>query len=124
MELLLRRQPPGYIYWPLTLMTLGLVALLILLGERHFIRRMDTTGVFTRGGRRIAWKEFTAIERSQGMMKDNVLSDEYILKSSKGKVSLPIWRTENWKEALVYMSQHLPPGLLIRDAGSAEIHYC
>jgi len=111
MDVRLRQQPSGCIYWPLTLMTLGLFALLKSMGERHFIRQMDETGVLTRGGRRIAWNEFTSIERWQGKMKRNVLSDEYLLKSPKGKVSLPTWRAENAQEAKDYLFQHLPPGL-------------
>ena len=111
MEVRLRREPGGCVYWPLTLMTFGLFALLKSMGERHFILRMDTEGVLTRGGKRIAWNQFAGIVHSQGVMGGTVLSDEYILKSSKGKVSLPAWRAENAKEATDYLLQHLPPEL-------------
>jgi hypothetical protein len=116
MEVRLRRQPGGCVYWPLTLMTFCLFALLKSMGERHFIKQMDEEGVWTRGGRRIAWNEFTGIVRSQGVMEETVLSDEYLLKSKKGKVSLPAWRTENAKECKDYLFQHLPPALLHKDS--------
>jgi len=116
MEVHLRREPSGCIYWPLTLMTFGLFAVLKTMGERHFIRQMDETGVLTRGGTRINWNEFTSIERWQSKMTRSAaaapLSDEYLLKSSRGKVSLPLWRAENAQEARDYLFQHLPPSLL------------
>lgn len=40
------------------------------------------------------------------------LSDEYLFKSPKGKVSLPLWRTNNAKEAREYLIGHLPPNVL------------
>ena len=92
-------------------MTLGVFPLLVSLGERHFIRQMDEAGVVTRGGRRIAWNEFTGIVQSKGQMNSTVLSDEYLLKSSKGKASLPTWRAENAAEAKAFLFQHLPPTL-------------
>ena len=116
MEVRLRRVPNGCIYWPLTLMTLGLFALLKSMGERHFIHQMDEAGVLTRGGTRINWNEFTSIERWQSKMSRSAsapaLSDEYLLKSSKGKVSLPLWRTENAQEARDNLFEHLPRHLL------------
>lgn len=116
MEVRLRRVPNGCIYWPLTIMTLGLFALLKSMGERHFIQQMDEAGVVTRGGTRINWNEFTNIERWQAKMSRSAsapaLSDEYLLKSSRGKVSLPLWRAENAQEARDYLFKHLPPSLL------------
>ena len=83
-------------------------------GERHFIQEMDDTGVLTRGGTRISWNEFKALERWQTKMSayGKPLSDEYLLKSPKGKVSLPLWRTKNAKEARKYLIGHLPPNVL------------
>lgn len=119
MEVRLRRVPSGCIYWPLTLMTFGMFALLKSFGERHFIQEMDETGVLTRGGTRIGWIEFTSVERWQSKMTRSPsagpLSDEYLLKSSRGKVSLPLWRIENAKEATEYLFQHLPPGVSQRN---------
>ncbi len=111
-EVRIRRQPHGCIYWPLTIMTFGVFASLKSAGERHFVRRMDESGVETRGGKRIVWNEFSGIQRVQGTMYGAVLSDEYVLTSTKGKVSLPLWRTENAQEVKDYAFRHLPPGLL------------
>jgi hypothetical protein len=115
MEVRLRQQPSGCIYWPLTLMTFGVFALLKSLGERHFIQQMNETDVVTRGGMRVQWVEFTSIERWRSKMRSasaGALSDEYLLKSPKGRVSLPLWRTENATEARDYLFQHLPPTVL------------
>ena len=118
MEVRLRRVPNGCIYWPLTIITMGLFALLKSMGERQFIQRMDDSGVVTRGGTRINWNEFSSVERWQSKMTRSAaaapLSDEYLLKSSRGKVSLPLWRAENAQEAGDYLFKHLPPGLLQR----------
>src|SRR5215470_11119327 len=117
MEVILRRQPAGCVYWPLVIMTFGMVAVLISRGERHFIRKMDETGVWTRGGKRVGWSEFTRIERVRGAMRlPHVgkvdLSDEFMLSSPQGRVSLPFWRVENAREASEYFFRHLPPNLL------------
>jgi hypothetical protein len=45
-------------------------------------------------------------------MANSALSDEYLLQSPKGRVSLPTWRAENAQEAVDYLFQHLPPSLL------------
>jgi hypothetical protein len=89
-------------------LTLGLYPLLAMVGERHFIRRMDEEGVETRGGTRIAWQEFTRVEHVQGTMKGNTLSDEFLFQSPKGRVSLPMWRTVNAQEALDFALAHVP----------------
>jgi hypothetical protein len=93
-------------------MSFGLVPLLISMGERHFIRHMDAAGVITRGGKHIAWNEFTGISRTKGTMEGIVLSDEYLLQSARGKVSLPAWRAENAKEAMDFLLRHLPSSTL------------
>lgn len=108
-----RLTPPmaGCLYWPLVLCSFGMVALAVNLGERHFIRHMDAAGVTTRGGKRIAWNEFTAVERLRRKMNGSIVSDEFLMKSTKGKVSLPTWRAINAKEAQDFLLQHLPPHL-------------
>ena len=110
-EVSLKRQPAGCIYWPLTVMTLGVFPLLVAMGERHFIRRMDETGLVTRGGRLIAWNEVTSIVQWKGKVEGVELSNEYILKSPKGRASLPTWRTENGAAAKAFLFQHLPSRL-------------
>jgi hypothetical protein len=93
-------------------MTFGVFSLLVSMGERHFIRSMSPQGVITRGGKHIAWNEFTGVTHTRGTMEGVVLSNEYILKSPRGKVSLPTWRTENAQEARDYMLKYLPSQLL------------
>jgi hypothetical protein len=112
MEVRIRRGARGCVYWPVVIMTFGLAAVLLPLGERHFIKEMDETGVLTRGGKRIAWNEFTSVERWQRKKGSFVISDEYLLKSPRGSVSLPTWRTEHAQEAVNYLFQHLPPHLV------------
>lgn len=114
MEVRLKSSMPGCLFWPLAICSLGLVPLLIGSGERHFIGLMEPWGVTTRGGKRIAWNEFTRLERRQGTMKGAVLSDEYLLQSPKGNVSLPLWRTVNAQEARDFLFQHAPPSLFPR----------
>ena len=110
-EVQLRRSVHGCIYWPLVLMSFGVIALVLPLAERHFIRRMDASGVETRAGKRIAWNEFTEARRVVATMGGAELVNEILLKSPKGQVSLPLWRTVNAREALDYAMQHLPRGL-------------
>jgi hypothetical protein len=97
-----------------TVITWGMYPLLRRFGERHFIRRMDDEGVETRSGKRIAWGELTAIKRVSATMGGAQFSDEYLLTSRKGKVSLPLWRVENANEACDFMFQRLPPNINTR----------
>jgi hypothetical protein len=112
-EVQLRPGVSGCVTVPLGCMTLGLFPLLRKMGERHFIRRMDDEGVETRGGTRIAWGEFRHLQRvvsrmGSGSSSGGGLSDEYLLDSPRGRVSLPLWRTVNAQEALDYLVAHLP----------------
>ena len=111
----LRPGVSGCITVPLGCMTLGLFPLLRKMGERHFIRRMDEDGVETRGGTRIRWDEFRHVQRVASRMgsgSGGSLSDEYLLDSPRGRVSLPLWRTVNGEEARDYLFAHLPNELL------------
>jgi len=106
-------RPPlhGCLIALLGLMTLGLYPLLRRMGERHFIRRMDEEGLETRGGKRIPWAAVTAVQRRQGVMGSAVLSDEMLLETARGRVSLPLWRAGNAEEALAYLLRRLPAGI-------------
>ena len=101
----------GCVSVPLGCLSLGLVPLLVHQGEGHFIKRMDDLGVETRSGRRIAWSEFTRIQRITARMGGGTLSDEYQLTSPRGRVSLPLWRAVNAQEALDYMLARLPENI-------------
>ena len=117
-ELKLRPGTPGCVRVPLGCLTLGLMPLLSNLGTRHFVKRMDELGVETRGGKRVAWGDVTRARRVRGGLKSNTgtvlatLSDEYLLESPSGRVSVPLWRTENATEVRDFMLAHLPPGVL------------
>lgn len=101
----------GCVSVPLGCLSLGLVPLLVRQGEGHFIQRMDDAGVETRAGKRIAWNEFTRIQRMTTRMGGGTLSDEYQLTSPQGRVSLPLWRAVNARESLEYMLARLPASL-------------
>ncbi|MBX6374666.1 MAG: hypothetical protein IRZ13_10590 [Acetobacteraceae bacterium] len=113
MDVQLRPPMHGCLIAIISLMTLGVYPLLRRFLERHFIRRMDDTGIETRGGKRIPWSEFTRIQRVVAKVQGVQMSDEYLLHSPRGRVSLPLWRTGNAKEAADYLQRHLPPGIRV-----------
>jgi len=107
-EVRLRPGVPGCITISLAIMSLGLVPLLMRKGERHFIAQMDEEGFETRGGTRIAWSEVERVQRTVGKVQGMKMSDELVLYTGKGRVSLPTWRTENADEALTFFQAHAP----------------
>lgn len=109
MEVELRPAVNGCLMAIFALMTLGLVPVLMRMGERHFIRRMDDTGFQTRGGKRIAWSQVTDIKRVIGTMGDAQLSNEFIVRSSKGKASLMLSRCKNAEVAQAFLLARIPP---------------
>jgi hypothetical protein len=129
-EVELRPGVPGCVTLPLALMSLGTIPLLMRWNERRFVRRMDEQGVETRGGKQIAWQEFTRIERAQSSMRagrtalqtrtsndlygpaGHGLSDEFLLASPKGRVSVPLWRARNRDAVRAFTLEHLPAHLL------------
>lgn len=129
-EVELRPGVPGCVTTSLGCLTLGLVPVMMRWNERHFARRMDQFGVETRSGKRIAWSEFTRIRRAQGRLagrrlqvnysddlyspRAHALSDEYLLESPRGRVSVPLWRAVNGDAVRTFTLAHLPPHLLQR----------
>lgn len=129
-EIQLRPGVPGCVTVLLGCLSLGLVPLMMRWNERHFARRMDQSGVETRSGKRIAWSEFTRIRRAQGRLagrrlqvnysddlyspRARALSDEYLLESPRGRVSVPLWRAVNGNAVREFTLAHLPPHLLQR----------
>jgi hypothetical protein len=107
-EVELRPGVHGCVTLPLAIMTLGLVPLLMRMGEKHFIARMDEQGFETRGGLRVAWSEIERVQRTVGKVQGMKMSDELVVFTSKGRVSLPVWRTENAGEALAWFTSHAP----------------
>ncbi|MCC7426952.1 MAG: hypothetical protein IT557_08620 [Alphaproteobacteria bacterium] len=111
MEITLRPPFHGCLIAMISLATLGLYPLLRRMAERRFIARMDDAGVELRSGRRMAWGDFTSIERVTASMHGAQLSDEYVLRGPAGRASLPLWRAGNAAEARDYLLRRLPPGI-------------
>ena len=108
MEVTLRPAPMGCLRLGLGIISLGLIPLLLRSRERHFIWRMDDAGFETRGGKRIAWTDVTSVRRVQGRMGGAVLSDELLISTRHGEVSLPLWRAEQPAAVRDYALQRLP----------------
>lgn len=99
----------GCITVPLTILTLGLWPVLQRFGERRFVARLDEAGFESRGGTFVGWGDVERVEHVVGVMGRTTLSEEYWLHTSKGRFSLPIWRTGNAAEVLDYFGAHIPP---------------
>lgn len=112
MEVKLRSSIPGCIYWPCTIVTLGLFPLLVRGAEGHFPRTVDDEGITTRSGKRYAWSDFTRVERVKVRVEGIQASDEYLLYSKKGKVSLHLGRMIDAQQVVDYAFQRLPKSLL------------
>jgi len=110
-EVTLRPAPMGCLRLGLGIISLGLIPWMLRSRERHFIGRMDDAGFETRGGKRIAWTEVTGVRRVQGTMNGAVLSDELLLSTRKGTVSLPLWRAEQPAAVREYALRRLPGGM-------------
>lgn len=111
MEIVLRPAPMGCLRTGLGIMSLGLIPLLLRRQEGRFIRVMDDAGFETRGGKRITWAEVTAVERVQGRMNNAVLSDELVLRTRQGAVSLPLWRAVDPAAVRDFALRRLPPSI-------------
>lgn len=89
--------------------TLGIAPIAIKLKERNWPKRVDEQGLLTRGGKFIAWNEFTRIEkvitRIQG---SSVTTERYDLHSPKGKVSIVVHRLVDGDKVLQYVWERLP----------------
>ena len=109
-EVQLRPGVHGCIFWPLAILSFGLVPLAMRLGERHFIARMDEQGFETRGGARFAWSDVQRVQRTVGKVQGVQMSDELIVFTGKGRASLPSWRISNGEESLAYFLAHAPSG--------------
>ena len=107
-EVKLRPGVHGCITWPLAIATLGVVPLLMRMGEKHFIARMDDDGFETRGGMRVAWNEVERVQRLVGKVQGMKMSDELLVFTARGRASLPTWRIENGDEALAFFTRHAP----------------
>jgi len=107
-EVRLRPGVPGCVTVPLAILTLGLLPLLMRMGEKHFLARVDSRGFESRGGTRVAWGELQRVERVVGKVQGRTMSDEYWLYTAKGRFSLPTWRAENAAEVMAFIDAHAP----------------
>jgi hypothetical protein len=98
----------GCISVPLAILTLGLLPILMRMGERHFIARVHAAGFESRGGARVAWSELQRVERVVGKVRGMRMSDEYLFYTTKGRFSLPSLRMDNAQEVMTFIEAHAP----------------
>jgi hypothetical protein len=92
----------------LGVLSFGLIPLLLRREDGRFVRRMDGQGFETRDGRRIAWADVTEVRHAQGWVRGKLMSDELLLSTPRGKISVPLWRAEHPAAVREYALSHLP----------------
>jgi hypothetical protein len=97
----------GCLMLVLGICTLGIAPLGIKLKERSWPMLLDEEGLVTRGGNRIAWDEFTKIEKVVTRVQGTWV-ERYDLHSPKGKVSVVVYRLQDGPEILEMIWQRLP----------------
>lgn len=108
MDVPLRRTVRGCMWWPVAIVTLGLVPLITRMAERGFVRSMDDTGFVTRGGKQFAWAEVTKIRREQTTLNGRLANDMLRLTTPRGSAFLPLFRTDEPAKVWDYAISHLP----------------
>ena len=89
--------------------TLGVAPLAIWLGERMWPQSVDEQGLTTRGGKRIAWDEFTNIKKVITRVgRTNTKTEHYELSGYKGKVIVVLYRLEQGAQVFDYIWRRLP----------------
>ena len=111
MDVPLRRTVPGCLWWPVVVITLGLVLVITRIPERRFVRRMDDNGFITRGGASFAWTEVTEVRREQAFVNDKLANEDLRITTSRGTAYLPLTRTDNPSAVMEYALRHLPPSV-------------
>lgn len=93
----------------LGIFTLGIAPLSIKLTERKWPKRVNEQGLLTRGGKFIAWNEFTKIEKVITRIEgSSVTTERYDLHSPKGVVSIVPHRLVDGNKVLQYVWERLP----------------
>lgn len=87
--------------------TLGVAPIAIKLKERNWPKLLDEQGLVTRGGKFIAWGEFTKFEKVITTVQGTT-TERYDLHSPKGTVAVVIYRLVDGEQALDYIWQRLP----------------
>lgn len=91
----------------LGIFTLGVAPIAIKLKERSWPILLDDKGLITRGGKFIAWGEFTKIEKVISNVQGTI-TERYDLHSPKGTVAVVVYRLVNGAQVLDYIWQRLP----------------
>ncbi len=107
-------QPSGCLMWGLGILTLGIAPLFIKQQQRSWPAYLDDEGVTTRGGKRIAWSEFTRVVRVVTRLTSGTTIERYELHSPHGKVLVPTERLVNGQEVVRFILEHLPASALKR----------
>jgi hypothetical protein len=91
----------------LGVVTLGVAPLSKVIVERSWPKTLDEQGVVTRGGKRIAWNEFTKVVKVITHMR-TITTERYELRSPKGKVTIVPYRLVDGQAVWQYAQKHLP----------------
>ncbi len=97
----------------LAVFTLGVAPLLISMGERNWPKLVDDQGLVTRGGKRIAWNEFTRVTKVVTRIgAGGGTTEHYELRSKQGKVIVPTYRLQDGAQVVDYIVNRLPESAL------------
>ena len=94
----------------LAVVTLGVAPLMQWINERGWPKQVDEQGLLTRGGKRIAWGEFTRVVKvhTQVTRGSSAGVEHFELFYPKGKVVVAVYRLENGDNVFNYIWQRLP----------------
>lgn len=99
----------GCVQVVLAVFTLGVAPLAKWIVERNWPRMVDEQGLVTRGGKRIAWNEFSKVTKVITRIGNtSATTEHYELRHLKGKVIVTAYRLENGGQVLDYIWQWLP----------------
>lgn len=104
----------GCINVMLSVLTLGVFPLGYYIQTRSWPKSVDEQGLMTRGGKRIAWNEFTKMTRVLTRVTRGSSStvERFELLSPKGKVVIVVYRLVDGQAVFDFITQHLPPHLI------------
>jgi hypothetical protein len=93
----------------LSVLTLGVYPLAAWINARSWPKSVDEAGLVSRGGRRIAWNEFTGIKKVITQIgRGGGTTEHYELKYPKGKIVVAAYRLVDGDRLLDYIWQRLP----------------
>jgi hypothetical protein len=93
----------------LAVFSLGIGPLMISMQERSWPQLVDEQGLVTRGGKRIAWNEFTkATKVITRIGSSDGTTVHYELRYPQGKVIVMVHRLQNGQQVADYILNRLP----------------